>query len=182
MKFIYIKKDQCAGISELCHSVSCESELHIQLAIRGYDDEMELDEIKKIAEVGDRILIRFNGKLIPWIIVDKTNDGHLIMNSEDCLEKSKFDDKTNVWRDSYLRNYINSDEFAKKFDPEFIKLTQITDVHTDDYVTKDRFWIPCHEEVNCDAESAKWFKKNKGTKRLKYFTDNQSRIKNFYED
>ena len=182
MKFTFIKNNNSTNISAVCHDASCEDELDIQSAIRGYEQEMELDDIKKVAEIGDRILVRFDGKLSPWIIIGKDEDNNLIINSEDCLERSKFDDKTNVWKDSYLRGYINSDKFMKKFDPEFIKLTKPTDVHTENYVTTDRFWVPSHEEVNCDSKAAEWFNKNNNTKRYEYFTDKESRIKNYYNE
>lgn len=181
MKFHYIPKNTFNNVSEVCNLSASNSEIELKLAIHSGGQELELDEIKKIAQIGDKLLIKFNGKLIPWIIVGKKDNGDLIINSEDCLEKRRFDEKTNKWKDSEIRAYLNGKEFAKKFDPEFLKLVKTEDVHTEDYVTKDKFWLLSHEEVNCPEDRKSWFKSNKGAVRFPYFTDNASRIKKIYE-
>lgn len=187
MKFHYIPhskddihKPECENLSEICLNSSCDAELILKLALCGCDHELELDEIKKIAQIGDRILIRFNSKLRPWIIVARKENGDLVLNSEDCLETRRFDPYMSSWKDSEIREYLNGDEFAEKFDPEFLKLVKDEDVHTDDYVTRDRFWLLSHEELNCNGDQSSWFKKNRGTVHFPYFTDNRSRIKKFY--
>lgn len=181
MKFKYIPKDKAEKISEICNTSSCVEELDIKLSLLGACQLLELDEIKKIAQIGDRILVKYENREIPCIIVAKKENGDLVCNSEDCLERRRFDPSTNKWKISELRAYLNGPEFAKKFDPEFLELVKTEDVHTEDYVTHDKFWILSHEEVNCPEDRASWFKPNKGAVRFPYFTDNASRIKRIWE-
>ena len=181
MKLRYIPRDKSGKISEICNTSSCVEEQNIRLSLLGCDQMLELDEIKRIAQIGDRILVRYENREIPCIIVARKPNGDLICNSEDCLERRRFDPSTNRWKDSELRRYLNGPEFAKKFDPEFLKLVKTEDVHTEDYVTRDRFWILSHEEVNCPADRSAWFKPNVGAVPFPYFTDNESRVKRIWE-
>lgn len=180
MKFRYIPKDKSEKISRICNTSSCIEDQNIKLSLIGCGQTLELDEIKKIARIGDRILVRYEEREIPCIIVAKKPNGDLVCNSEDCLERRRFDPSTNKWKDSELRAYLNGPEFAKKFDPEFLKLVKTEEVHTEDYVTYDKFWIPSHEEVNCPSAISSWFKPNKGTVRFPYFTENGSRMKGIW--
>lgn len=182
MKFYYIRKEDAKQLSELCHSCENVDVLEMELTLAQKNNKLELDEIKKICDIGDRILVKFDGKYIPWIIVAKRDDGNIIINSEDCLESRRFDKSTNNWKDSEIRHYLNGKEFKARFDKEFLKCVKTADVHTEDYVTKDDFWLLSHEEVNCPDDRKSWFKPNRGAIRFPYFTDNDSRIKKIYED
>ncbi len=124
--------------------------------------KLELDEIKKISEVGDFILSRYKDHLVPFQILEKREDGRLVLQSFYLLDHHIFDKETNVWRDCELRRYLNSPEFAANFDQDFLDHVVEEDVHTEDYVTKDKFWILSHEEIGF-KDTANWFRKNIGT-------------------
>lgn len=140
---------------------SCLAEMKLRADAMGLI-EMTKDEAKKIAKKGDCLLIEYKDKYVPFQIL-KVNkaDNTLILQSYYLLENRKFDDNTNVWRDCDLRRYLNSD-FKKNFSKEFIDSLITTDVHTEDYITKDDFWILSHEEVGYKDEN-NWFKPNIGT-------------------
>lgn len=147
---------------------TCESDSEIKLkcAIHGFT-ELELEDAKKAANVGDYFLIRYTDKvdrLVPMQVMSKNEDGTVDLCSAYILENHVFDENTNVWRDSEIRRYMNSDEFLSKFDPEFVKCLKTAQVHTEDYVTEDKMWLLSHEEIGYE-DTNKWFHENKNTKK-----------------
>ena len=101
------------------------------------------------------IPITFNGNDINAFILDVIDDKlvlQLILPS-----KSIFDDNSNIYRTSYIRKLLNSDEFLSKFNTEFVKHIKLTIVHTGNYTTKDKLWLLSHEEIN---QSNPFFKTN----------------------
>lgn len=148
----------------------------LKISILGYE-ELEVEEAKRKANVGDCLLFTYDGKLVPFQILQKDyikdENGNekldCIMQAYYLLEKRAFDKKTNIWRDAEIRHYLNGD-FLKKLDPELVNLMKVTDVHTDDYVTKDRVWLPSHEEIGYEDKNG-MFKINIGAKCYEYYKD-----------
>lgn len=170
MKYIYIPKDRINEFNEgnlySSHSIA---EQMIKINLSGFEShdkedirEMSKEELKKNAKVGDYILVRYTDKLVPFQIVDMTENNDLVLCSQNILERHIFDKNTNKWKDSELRKYMNSKEFMDKFDPEFIADLKVGTVHTEDYTTQDKFWIPSHEEIG--EGNSSFLKENKGTR------------------
>jgi len=144
-------------------------EASLKIAILGLK-ELEVEEAKKLADVGDCLIFKYTDKLVPFQVIDKTVNGDVIdviLQSYYLLEKRAFDQNTNVWRDAEIRKYLNG-EFLKKLDPEFVKLLKTEDVHTDDYVTQDKIWLPSHEEIGY-TDTSGMFKKNDGSRCYEYY-------------
>lgn len=146
-------------------------EFILKSAIMGLE-ELELEDAKKKAKVGDCMLFNFDGKLLPFQVVHKHENGDCVLASYYVSDSHIFDSKTNVWRDSELRKYMN-EELPKKFDPELVKLIKPTVVHTDNYTTVDKFWIPSHEEIGY-VDEKQMFKKNVGTMCFDYYKNEQT--------
>lgn len=132
-------------------------------------ETLDIEEAKKKAEIGDCLLIQYENKLIPMQVIHKFDDGRVALQSYYLLDKHAFDKNTNVWRDAEIRKYMNED-MAAKFDPEFVKLVKPYQVHTDDYVTEDKFWLLSHEEIGYEDKN-NMFKKNVGTITFDYYKD-----------
>lgn len=90
--------------------------------------------------------IKFDGNEVDAFILDVIDD-KLILQLVLPI-KEKFDDKSNVYKTSYIRNLINSDKFLSRFNKEFIEHIKPTIVHTEDYTTEDKLWLLSHEEVD----------------------------------
>jgi len=52
----------------------------------------------------------WDGKPIEWIVLKEEDFGTLVL-SKNILFQSKFDDSSNIWKDSYIRRYLNNDFF-----------------------------------------------------------------------
>ena len=80
-------------------------------------------EIQNHVSVGDTIWIMFDGKEVPYDVIgfdaeelaDKTLDHSMTIQAHVAIEAREFDTKgdygSNVWADSELREYLQSDEF-----------------------------------------------------------------------
>lgn len=90
--------------------------------------------------------IKFDGNEIDAFILDVIDD-KLILQLVLPI-KEKFDNTSNVYKTSHIRNLINSDKFLSRFNNEFIEHIKPTIVHTEDYTTEDKLWLLSHEEVN----------------------------------
>lgn len=90
--------------------------------------------------------IKFDGNEVDAFILDVIDD-KLILQLVLPI-KEKFDNKSNVYKTSYIRNLINSDKFLFRFNKEFIEHIKPTIVHTEDYTTEDKLWLLSHEEVD----------------------------------
>lgn len=160
----------------LSNEISCVEECTIKTDLLGYE-QIDFEEAKQKAKVGDCLLLKYENILVPWQIIHKyyKDDGttdRCVLQPYYLLEKRAFDQNTNVWRDSELRKYLNS-EFLDKLDPEFVKMLRPTEVHTDNYTTIDRVWIPSHEEIGYH-DSNGMFKKNIGAKAYDYYKSTAS--------
>lgn len=152
------------------------SQTKLKISILGFE-ELEVEEAKRKANVGDCLLFAYNEKLVPFQILQKnyTKDSNgeekldCIMQSYYLLEKRAFDKSTNVWKNAEIRKYLNGD-FLKKLDPDLVKLMKVTEIHTDDYVTQDKVWLPSHEEIGYEDKNG-MFKENVGTECYEYYKD-----------
>ena len=70
----------------------------------------------------------------------------------------KFDDKSNVYKTSYIRKLLNSNDFLNRFNQEFVERIQLTEVNTTNYVTYDKLWLLSHEEI---AQNVDFLEQNK---------------------
>lgn len=159
----------------LSEDFSCFEEVKIRTElILGYT-AIELEDAKRQAKIGDCLLIKYVDKLVPMQVIDKKwNNGRLdvTLQSYYLLEQRAFDQNTNVWKDAEIRKYLNG-EFLTKFDPEFVDALQTTDVHTDNYVTKDKMWLLSHEEIGYKDDSG-MFKPNVGSRVYDYYKDDST--------
>ncbi len=79
-----------------------------------------------------------NGKeQIDWIIVDRTEDGHLMLVSERALDYQAFnyggDPYSITWGNSTLRNWLNDDFFEAAFSQEEMDAILLTQVNNNHY-------------------------------------------------
>ena len=90
--------------------------------------------------------IKFDGKEVDAFILDVLDNKLVIQLVLPIV--ANFDVKSNRYKTSYARELINSNEFLSRFNSEFVKRIQLTEVHTEDYVTNDKLWLLSHEEIN----------------------------------
>lgn len=150
----------------LAKDISCVAEVDLMLSILGYE-EIEMEDAKKIANIGDCLLVTYDNKRIPMQVIHKYDDGRVVLQSYYLLEQRAFDQNTNVYKDAEIRQYLNGD-FLKKFDSEFVDMLKTTDVHTDNYVTHDKMWLLSHEEIGYSDDS-NMFKPNVGSITYDYY-------------
>ena len=89
--------------------------------------------------------IRFDNKEVDAFILDVVDD-KLILQLVLPI-KENFDNKSNVYKTSYIRKLLNSDNFLSRFNQEFVNHIKPTEVHTEDYTITDKLWLLGHEEV-----------------------------------
>ena len=125
---------------------------------------------------GDVFKIMFDDEVLDVLVLGE-KDGCTCVQFE-CCETIPFDkNMENDWGDSSSRKYLNSEQFIKKVDPEFMKHVVEATVHTEDYTTKDKFWLLSHEEIGF-VDDKNWFMQNRGTKKLDYFDNTKVGQKN----
>ena len=93
--------------------------------------------------------IKFDGTEVDAFILDVLDNKLVIQLALPMV--TTFDDKSNRYETSYVRRLINSNEFLSRFNPEFVKYIQPTEVHTEDYTTEDKLWLLSHEEISQDV-------------------------------
>lgn len=104
------------------------------------------------------VSIRFDNKEVDAFILDAI--GNKLIIQLVLPLKEKFDDNSNAYKTSYIRKLLNSDTFLARFNKDFTKRIQETTINTEDYKTKDRFWLLSHEEIN---QSVDFLKLNNNT-------------------
>lgn len=94
--------------------------------------------------------IKFDGNEVDAFIIDIADD-KLILQL--VLPRAEwFDNKSNVYKTSYVRKLLNSDDFLSRFNQEFVECIKPTKVHTENYTTIDKLWLLSHEEINQHAD------------------------------
>ena len=116
--------------------------------------------------VGQTFTIRYGERLCDALVLEETNEGKIVQILLPIY--CSFDTKTNSWKKSDIRKWLNSDKFLKEFDESFLNHVKETEVHTEDYETKDKFWLLSHEEVGYENKY-RVFKPNKNTRKFDYF-------------
>ena len=110
--------------------------------------------------------IVFDGNDINAFILDITSNNELVLQLVLPI-REKFDDKSNVYKTSYIRNLLNSDKFLSRFNKEFVDHINPTIIHTENYTTEDKFWLLSHEEI--DLANTIFLKRNKTCKSFDAF-------------
>lgn len=164
--YILKEKDIDSYFNFVIKDSSGIEESKIKIGIMGLE-EYELEEAKKVSKIGDCLLLEYDGKLLPFQVIHKKPGNTVILSSYYVLDNHMFDEKSNVWRDSSIRRYMNND-MSKKFDPEVLKLVKTSKVHTENYVTEDKFWLLSHEEIGYKDKN-NMFKKNIGAEVFDYY-------------
>ena len=90
--------------------------------------------------------ITFDNKEVDAFVLEVIDDKLVIQLALPIREK--FDDKSNVYKTSYIRQLLNSDKFLSRFNKEFVEHIKQTEIHTNDYITDDKLWLLSHEEIN----------------------------------
>ena len=102
------------------------------------------------------ISIKFDNQDVDAFVIDAIKNKliiQLVLPLNDI-----FDDMTNVYKNSYIRKLLNSDDFLRRFNKEFIEHIKPTIVHTEDYTTTDKLWLLSHEEI---AQNVDFLEQNK---------------------
>ena len=83
--------------------------------------------------------------LSPWQILNTDNGTtlhckHILFNK--CFDETRFDENSsNIWKNSSLRKYLNSNKFLKRFPVAIQNNIGFHDIWTDQKITSDRFWL-----------------------------------------
>ena len=93
------------------------------------------------------IPITFDGSDINAFILDITNNNELVLQLVLRI-KEKFDNSSNCYKTSYIRELLNSTHFLNRFNTKFINHIKQTKIHTENYITTDKLWLLSHEEIN----------------------------------
>ena len=137
-------------------------------------------EIQNHVSVGDTIWIMFDGKEVPYDVIgfdveelaDKTLDHSMTIQAHVAIEAREFDTKgdygSNVWADSELREYLQSDEFKERFADLIPYLAKVKKNNSNGEQTEDLFSLLSKEEFDPE-ETPYEFYENKAN-RVK-FTD-----------
>lgn len=104
----------------------------------------------------------------------------LLINDYFRFSYFRIDESSNCYKTSNIRKFLKSEEFSNNFNSEFLSRVKISEVHTEDYITQDKFYLLSHEEVGMSHEEVvllKRFKPNQGAKKLDGFSSDFSRIR-----
>lgn len=138
-------------------------------------------EIQNHVSVGDTIWIMFDGKEVPYDVIgfdveelaDKTLDHSMTIQAHVAIEAREFDTKgdygSNVWADSELREYLQSDEFKERFADLIPYLAKVKKNNSNGEQTEDLFFLLSKEEFDPD-ETPYEFYENKAN-RVKFTED-----------
>lgn len=138
-------------------------------------------EIQNHVSVGDTIWIMFDGKEVPYDVigfdaeelVDKTLDHSMTIQAHVAIEAREFDTKgdygSNVWADSELREYLQSDEFKERFADLIPYLAKVKKNNSNGEQTEDLFFLLSTEEFDPE-ETPYEFYENKAN-RVKFTED-----------
>lgn len=67
----------------------------------------------------------YNGKPIKWEVVSRYNDNSMILVTKDSLGDMQFDDENNLWEDSDLREWLNTEFISEFTDEELSKIKPV---------------------------------------------------------
>ena len=138
-------------------------------------------EIQNHVSVGDTIWIMFDGKEVPYDVIgfdveelaDKTLDHSMTIQAHVAIEAREFDTKgdygSNVWADSELREYLQSDEFKERFTDLIPYLAKVKKNNSNGEQTEDLFFLLSKEEFDPE-ETPYEFYENKAN-RVKFTED-----------
>ena len=102
----------------------------------------------------------FDGKEVPYDVIgfdveelaDKTLDYSMTIQAHVAIKARKFDTKgeygSNVWADSELREYLQSDEFKERFADLIPYLAKVKKNNRNGVQTEDLFFLLSKEEFN----------------------------------
>lgn len=68
----------------------------------------------------------YKGEPIEWEIFERLNDNSYILVTKDCIEDMEFNDTNNLWEQSDLRTWLNSDFLAEFTDEEKARIKRVT--------------------------------------------------------
>lgn len=126
--------------------------------LEGIQEIVRAGEAGVVFPVGSQLVITFDGKpaLYDVIGIDAeepadTNLKHsMTIQAHTLLEKRPFDTKgrygSNVWETSELRAYLNSEEYAKRYEDLVPYLAAVRKKNNSGADTIDTFFLPSREE------------------------------------
>lgn len=79
----------------------------------------------------------YQGKPIKWEVVSRYNDNSMILVTKNPITEAIFDDKSNLWEDSELREWLNDDFLAEFTESEKAKIKPVTNEIVLAYDDKD---------------------------------------------
>jgi hypothetical protein len=129
--------------------------------------EYTMDELQKVVRAGaaaeqlaagTQIMIKFDGKFVPYDVigidaedlVDKNLKHSLTIQAHVLVEERPFDTTgrygSNVWETSELRKYLNSEEYAKRYEDLVPYLAAVRKKNKSGEDTIDTFFLLSREE------------------------------------
>ena len=89
--------------------------------------------------------------------------------------------KETTWKNSKIREVLNSNAFISKFEKTFVDCIQNTNVKTENYTTTDKFWLLSTNEVGYKPSPRKQCYKldlpHDSAKQFEYFSKNGDTVK-----
>ena len=146
------------------------SRYKMMLSLNG--DEKRLSVLERHKDILN-MDVTYRGHKIDAFVIDLSDEHpvvQLVIDENRPFNKdiARLGRQANCWKDSYIRNYINSDWFIGRFNREFAERIIATTVHTDRYETRDRFFLLSHEEVGFE-DRYKQYKDNSHSRRFDAF-------------
>lgn len=140
-------------------------EIKMLYKISGNDVPLKFDELANLD-------ISYKGSPIESHCLEIRPDGLVVQLM--LGETVAFDKMSNCYQTSEIRRHLTSPKFLDSFNREFISHVKESEVHTEDYITRDRFYLLSHEEVGF-IDGLFWLRSNRETKKLDGFSDCVSR-------
>nr|WP_294682974.1 DUF6273 domain-containing protein [uncultured Anaerotignum sp.] len=138
---------------ELC----CHNETIVQM----FSDEdiiaADLGYIK--FNVGDLVTLNYNGKATKFRVVHKDylTKGKIVLLSEDCVSKERWDGDYNKYSTSAIRAYLNSTAlkgFSQKIQNAIVAPRLLCHDYKTQIALSDKIWLPSNTEVGGKEEQS----------------------------
>lgn len=118
---------------------------------------LQIERPKETIEFGS-----YNGEPLTWEVMQKNDDGSMIIVTENCVTKRIFDDENNMWETSDLRQWLNSDFISEFTNDELARIetnrNEVMLTYNDRGLAESgdhtHYWCADRREVNDLAESA----------------------------
>ena len=139
------------------------------------EQECSLEDLRKIIrrgdvaeflKTGDSLWLKFDSEETQFDIIginaEKNIDHCITIQMHNLIEERPFDTTgdfgSDVWETSGLRKYLNSTEFASRFEDLTNYITQVEKENSNGKTTKDLFFLPSVDELAPEKTPYEYYK------------------------